>query len=189
MTRLSFSIPLVNAATVVILSSSALVSSADDWPVYRGPAGTGISKEAGLRDSGEATVAWKAEVGLGYSAPIISGGKVVISGHDGAKKDTLFCFDEKTGAELWQFSYEQPLGDLYFQGGTTGTATFDGDKILSRGSTGRAVLPECCEWIRRLAEASAKRFRIHDADLGISRGHRSSKVTGFTLRLGNPASH
>lgn len=130
MTRLSFSIPLVNAVSAVILSSSALLSSADDWPVYRGPAGTGISNEAGLRDSGEATVTLKAEVGLGYSAPIISSGKVVVSGHDGAKKDTLFCFDEKTGAELWQFSYEQPLGDLYFQGGTTGTATFDGDKIF-----------------------------------------------------------
>ena len=75
MNRMSFPTPFVNAAAAVILSSTAFLSQADDWPVYRGPAGTGISQEAGLRDSGEAKVAWKAEVGLGYSAPVISGPK------------------------------------------------------------------------------------------------------------------
>ncbi len=100
-----------------------------DWPRYRGPGLDGVSTEEGLRTSGEAKVLWSVEVGLGYSAPVIGGGRVVISGHDGKGTDTLFCFDEKTGEPRWKFSYPQPLGDLYFQGGTTGTATIDGDRV------------------------------------------------------------
>ncbi|HRQ89950.1 MAG TPA: PQQ-like beta-propeller repeat protein, partial [Bacteroidia bacterium] len=36
---------------------------------------------------------------------------------------------EKTGEPIWKHSYPQPLGDLYFQGGTTGTATVDGNRV------------------------------------------------------------
>lgn len=109
---------------------STLSIEAEDWPQYRGPEGSGISWEEGLRTEGSAPVSWEAKVGLGYSAPVISNGKVVISGHDGKETDTLFCFDEKSGEIVWKHSYPQPLGDLYFDGGTTGTATFDGDRIF-----------------------------------------------------------
>lgn len=130
MTRMSFSSLHVNAATMLLFACFFAASFADDWPVYRGPGGDGISKEAGFQVPETADVVWKTQVGLGYSAPVISDGKVVISGHDGKETDTLFCFDEKTGSEIWKYSYSQPLGDLYFQGGTTGTATFDGDLIF-----------------------------------------------------------
>lgn len=102
---------------------------ADDWPVYRGSDRNGISTESGLDGVASAEVVWEAQLGLGYSSPVISGGKVIIAGHDGQSTDTLYCLDEKTGAELWTHSYSQPLGDLYFQGGTTGTATISGDFV------------------------------------------------------------
>ncbi|MDA7920654.1 PQQ-binding-like beta-propeller repeat protein [Verrucomicrobiales bacterium] len=102
---------------------------ADDWPVLRGPERDGISNEEGLAKVTSAEVAWEKKVGLGYGAPVVGGGKVVIAGHDGGEKDTLFCFDEVTGDEKWKFSYPQPLADLYFQGGTTGTATINGDRV------------------------------------------------------------
>lgn len=130
---LPFSFPRVNPA--LFLSALLLPYAAQpglhgaDWARYRGPALDGISTEGGLRTSGEAKVLWKSAVGLGYSAPVISAGSVVISGHDGKEKDTLYCLDEATGAQRWAFSYPQPLGDLYFQGGTTGTATIDGDRV------------------------------------------------------------
>lgn len=130
MNRLPFSLPLVNSAVVAGIGSLLLgVSKADDWPVFRGPDLDGISKEEWTMTSGEAPVTWKAEIGLGYSSPVISDGKVVVSGHDGKESDTLFCFSESDGSVLWKFTYPQPLGDLYYQGGTTGTAAFDGDKI------------------------------------------------------------
>jgi len=49
-------------------------------------------------------------------------------------KDTVFCFDSATGKRLWSHSYAADLGDKYFDGGTTGTPTIDGERvfILSR---------------------------------------------------------
>ncbi len=109
---------------------------ADDWPGFRGPNHDGISREAGWKVSPDAPIAWKAQVGLGYSMPIVGGGKVIVSGHDGADTDSLFCFDEATGKEKWKLTYPQPLGDKFFQGGTTGTATLDGSKVFSLAREG-----------------------------------------------------
>lgn len=101
---------------------------AADWPRYRGPGLDGISQEEGLKTKGEAKVLWKAELGLGYSAPVVAQGKLVVTGHaDG--KDTVFCFDAASGREVWRYSYDQPVGDLYFPGGTTGTPTIDGGRV------------------------------------------------------------
>lgn len=132
-----FSFSRVNRALMLgalLLPGAELVSS--DWARYRGPGLDGISQESGLRDSGKAPVIWKATVGLGYSSPVIGGGRVIITGHDGKETDTIFCFDEKTGQVRWKFSYPQPLGDLYFQGGTTGTATLDGNRVYSLAREG-----------------------------------------------------
>ena len=84
-------------------------------------------------DQGPA-IAWKANVGLGFTSFVVSGGKAITVGHNEDDKDTVFCFDAATGKEIWKHPYPAELGDKYFEGGTTGTATFDGDKVywLSR---------------------------------------------------------
>jgi len=46
-------------------------------------------------------------------------------------KDTVFCFDSGTGKRLWSHSYAADLGDKYFDGGTTGTPTIDGDRVFT----------------------------------------------------------
>jgi len=121
----------VNPALMAGLALAAVSAPAADWPVYRGADRDGIAREPELQVSEEAEVAWRVEVGLGYSSPVVGDGRVIVSGHDGREQgeDTLYCFDEATGEERWTFSYPQPLGDLYFQGGTTGTATLDGARI------------------------------------------------------------
>ncbi|MDF1816022.1 MAG: PQQ-like beta-propeller repeat protein [Verrucomicrobiales bacterium] len=104
---------------------------ADDWPIFRGPDKNGISKETQWSiPAGKAPVAWKAEVGLGYSAATVANGKVFLTGHDGKASDRIFCFDEATGEQLWVHEYPQPLGDLYFQGGTTASVTSSGDRLF-----------------------------------------------------------
>ena len=108
----------------------------DDWPEWRGPQQNGVSRETGWMfqwpDDGP-KVAWKANVGLGYSGFVVGDGRAYTAGHaDG--KDTVFCFAAGTGKEIWKQSYDSELGDKYFQGGTTGTPMIDGDKVywLSR---------------------------------------------------------
>ena len=75
-------------------------------------------------------------MGLGFSTIVVADGKAITAGHDGKKDgaDTIWCFDAATGAVLWKHSYKAPLGDMYFEGGTTGTPTIDQGKVyhLSR---------------------------------------------------------
>ena len=89
-----FQFPRVNRAlmlSALLLPESGVMAA--DWARYRGPGMDGISEEVGLRNSGEAPVIWEKKVGLGYSAPVVGGGKVIITGHDGKETDTVFCFD------------------------------------------------------------------------------------------------
>ncbi|MEQ1859765.1 MAG: PQQ-binding-like beta-propeller repeat protein [Chthoniobacteraceae bacterium] len=119
------------------LSFALLATSAPaiDWPHFRGPARDGISAEKAWRSEwpGDVPVAWKAEVGLGYSSIVVAKGRAATVGHADAK-DTIFCFDATTGKSLWTHSHPSELGDKYYEGGTTGTPTFDGDRLywLSR---------------------------------------------------------
>jgi len=106
--------------------------SANDWPHWRGPDRSGISTENGWADSWPASgpaIAWKAQVGLGFSSFAVSGGRAFTVGH-ADEKDTVFCFDAATGKVVWKHSYPADLGDKYFEGGTTGSPTIDGDNVF-----------------------------------------------------------
>src|SRR6188474_2735678 len=105
---------------------------AEDWPQWRGPKRNGISQEKGWADQWPKEgppIAWKATVGLGFSSVVVSGGKAVTAGHAN-ETDTVFCFDALTGKELWKHSYPAELGDKYYEGGTTGTPKFDGERVF-----------------------------------------------------------
>lgn len=120
---------MVKLALVVALSAPVVRAGAEDWPRYRGPEATGYSAETGWAKTGKPKVAWKAEIGLGYSTIVVAGGHAFTTGH-GSGKDTVYCLDAVSGKEVWHFAYDQPLGDQYFQGGTTGTPTFAAGKLF-----------------------------------------------------------
>src|SRR5687767_15190139 len=123
-------------AALVLVCATAVAAFGDDWPQYRGPDRNGISKETGWLDQWPQQgppIAWKANVGLGFSSIVVSKGRAVTVGF-ADDKDTVFCFDAVSGKEVWKHSYPSELGDKYYEGGTTGCATFDGGKLywLSR---------------------------------------------------------
>ena len=125
-----------DVALAAVVLACNIRTSAEDWPRYRGLHGTGFSGETAWVKSGQPKVAWRAEVGLGYSSVTVSNGRAYTTGHDGRGKDTLFCMDALSGKEIWRYSYPQPLGDLYFQGGTTGTPSISGGKVFQTGREG-----------------------------------------------------
>lgn len=115
--------------TLLVVSLLASPAAADDWPRWRGPHLSGIAQEKGWLDhwpkEGPA-IAWKASVGIGFSAVSVAQGRLYTMGHkDG--QDTVYCLDAATGKQIWSHSYEAALGDLNFEGGPTGTPTiYDG---------------------------------------------------------------
>src|SRR5439155_9435407 len=91
------------AALVLLLLSLAV--RAGDWPQFRGPGGNGVAQEdkAPLYWGPTNNVRWKATLlGPGNSSPIVSRGRVFVTcAEDSGKKRNLYCFDRRTGQQLW----------------------------------------------------------------------------------------
>lgn len=112
-------------------------SRALDWPRFRGPDATGISRETGWSWQWPAdgpNELWRAKIGQGVSTVVVSRGLLISTGHNARKEaggeDTVWCLDAVTGKPVWKHTYPAPLGDRFWEGGTTGVPTFDGDRVF-----------------------------------------------------------
>ncbi|MEO6035136.1 MAG: PQQ-binding-like beta-propeller repeat protein [Verrucomicrobiota bacterium] len=122
----------------MLFVSLAFPALASDWPHWRGPQRNGISEETGWLDTWPADgppIAWKASAGLGFSSFVIADGRMLTLGHaDG--QDTVWCFESASGKVLWKHAYPSDLGDKFFEGGTTGTPTIDGNRVFTMSRWG-----------------------------------------------------
>jgi len=111
-------------------------SQAEDWTMFRGPRGNGISdeKDVPLKWSAEDNVKWKVKLPApGNGSPIVSNGRVfLVSANKEGTKRSLLCFDRKTGKQLWEqtvsFGKDMPTHKTNPFGSST-PAT-DGKKIV-----------------------------------------------------------
>src|ERR1043165_5324277 len=122
------------------LSLFSLCSSlhADDWYRWRGPDLNGISKETGWfkpwPHNGPRQI-WQANVGMGYSTVSVSKGRVFTCGSE-KKTQTVYCLDEKSGHPIWTHSFAPAFEPQYYEGGSSGTPTVDGDLVYHLGQMG-----------------------------------------------------
>ncbi|MFT4548201.1 MAG: outer membrane protein assembly factor BamB [Verrucomicrobiales bacterium] len=123
---------------LIFLTSFA---SASDWP-WRGPNHDGISTETNLKLSwdDEPEIVWKAKIGEGYSSVVIHGNKLFTMGLDnGSKMEFVRCLDAKSGKEIWAHGYKSTFKPKFYDGGTSGTPTVDGDEVYVFGQTGELM--------------------------------------------------
>jgi outer membrane protein assembly factor BamB len=82
------------------------VSTAEEWPGWRGPRGDGTSAETGLplRWGANDNVRWKAEVpGTGHSSPVVWGDRVFLTScREADQQRLLLCYDRRDGKRLWE---------------------------------------------------------------------------------------
>jgi len=112
-----------------------------DWPNYRGPNYNGITTETDWSCNWPGAgpkVLWKKSVGIGFSCTAVVDGRVYTMGNTGKKSNTdvVYCFDAKTGAELWKHSYPCPLEPKYYEGGTLSSPTVDAGKVYTLSKMG-----------------------------------------------------
>ena len=147
--------------TVLGLLLTAVVTTANDWPQFRGPSGQGYSSdtELPLEWNESKNIAWKVPVpGLGWSSPVIADGQVWLTSSltsDTGASLRLLGYDLTSGQELFNtevFHVDDsnspnpknslasptpvldPSGDrIYVHFGSYGTAalTTDGDVVWS----------------------------------------------------------
>jgi outer membrane protein assembly factor BamB len=97
---------------------------ATDWPQWRGPDRAAAWTESGiiekLPDTG-LKLLWRAPVGMGYSSPVIVGGKVYLNDTELEKKpmvrERVHCLEADSGRVVWTCSYETPVPDWFFMEG------------------------------------------------------------------------
>ncbi|MEZ0386460.1 MAG: PQQ-binding-like beta-propeller repeat protein [Verrucomicrobium sp.] len=136
----------------VTAASAAMVTAgwAEDWPQWRGQHRDGTSTEvAGIADFPPAglPVLWKAEVGAGWSSPVVVQGKVYVLDARLQRPqawERVTCRDVQTGKVLWQKEEAVPYPEFCFvagqENGPTSTPVVAGGNIYTLGQMGRV----CC---------------------------------------------
>ena len=130
MTRRLFALAAILAASV------ALTANAADWPQWRGPDRTAISKETGLLKTWPANGPqkdWTVKVpGGGHGSPTIADGKIFVV----AKKDSdeiASCLKESDGSPVWEKTFSSLGGERIDRNvGPRSTPTFHTDPKIGK---------------------------------------------------------
>ncbi len=127
------------AAMVLVSLGNTGISSAQDWPHFRGPARdnrvTGFKAPAAWPQN--LTMVWKVDVGTGDASPVLSGGKLFLNTRQG-DEEAVLCLDASSGSQLWRYSYrtDAVTGPAASHPGPRGTPSLAEGKLVTFGATG-----------------------------------------------------
>lgn len=117
----------------------AFATAAFEWPHFRGPAHGGPAGAGTLPAPGSLEVAWKKNLGSGYSGIAVAGGKVVTLYAQGGD-DLLAAFDASSGEIAWQLRLgEKYAGHDGSDDGPISTPAIDGGVVYALGPRGALV--------------------------------------------------
>jgi outer membrane protein assembly factor BamB len=126
---------------LVVLASPCVGAqqAGSDWPRFLGPLDTSVSPEKGIiapwPEKG-LRVLWHRELGTGYSAPVISKGKLFQFDRVGDQA-RLQCLNPRTGEFIWDFKYPTNYRDFYnYNNGPRCCPVVDGDRVFIHGPEG-----------------------------------------------------
>jgi outer membrane protein assembly factor BamB len=125
-------------ALFILLTSglSQLIASGEDWPMWRGPRGDGISDDASVPTEWSTTknIRWKTPLpGQGLSSPIVVGDSVFVTSVVPADQARfLIRLDKATGRVLWtSLIHTGPIENQHkFNNSASSTPASDGKSIF-----------------------------------------------------------
>jgi outer membrane protein assembly factor BamB len=149
-------------SSLVFLLVGTTVSFAADWPQWRGPDRTDVSKETGLLkkwpDEGPKRVWLFKEAGLGYAGPSIAGGKLFTMGTR-ENEEVLLALDANSGKELWVAKLGKVLENNWGNG-PRGTPTVDGDHVYTLSGEGLLACAQVADgkivWTKAMKDVGGK---------------------------------
>lgn len=135
---------MVSLAACILCGTCATLTWAEDWPQWRGPNRNGAWTESGILETLPAEglkVRWRMPVGLGWSSPVVSQGRVFVTDvqlETRPAQERVHCFDEATGKSLWTYAYEAEYPDLMPENRSTPAATpiVEAGKLYMIGGNG-----------------------------------------------------
>ncbi len=150
--------PILTAIFSTAFASLTAHAGTGDWPQWRGPDRTDVSRETGLLKSwpeGGPKRVWLFEnAGLGYAGYAIVGGRLFTMGIR-ESSEHLIAVDAGTGKELWSAKIGEVLKNEWGDG-PRGTPAVDGDRIYSMSGRGNVVCANAADgkvvWQRTMKE-------------------------------------
>ena len=131
---------------VVILSLAVCaLAGAADWPQWRGPERTGVSKETGLLKSwpknGPPLLWTYKDLGIGYSGPAIVGNRLYTMG---ARNEVTYviALDVDKGTEIWSHKVGPIFTQDAYGDGPRSNPTIDGNYLYALDGNGELVCLE-----------------------------------------------
>lgn len=126
------------ALLVVCCLAWAGAAQAENWPRFRGPAGTGVSTEKNVPvEWTSKDIAWRTQLpGEGQSSPVIWGGKIFLTSAEAAGdtvKRYVICVNRLDGKILWQQLAHTGPGESLHKMNTFASATCatDGEHVIA----------------------------------------------------------
>jgi outer membrane protein assembly factor BamB len=88
---------------------TAAATLAADWPQWRGPARDGHATPATEPQTWpeRLTLAWKHDVGIGHSSPVVAADRVFLHTRQG-EQEVIAAYDLASGKPAWQYRYDAP---------------------------------------------------------------------------------
>ena len=166
------SISIIAALILNPILCAAQPSHTMEWPHWRGPNRDASTTNTGLNLQWTADgppVAWKADVGQGYSCVAIAGGRAYTMGRDKNTTDTVWCLNAETGKKIWEYSYLKT--DKYTQPGDNGpasTPTIDGDRVYTLGLNGEFYCFDAATGKVRWSKNLMHEFGVKPSNYGFS---------------------
>jgi len=146
--------PEKTGRTIVLIFALAQVVAvrAEDWPQWRGPNRDGVWSESGILQTfppDGLKIRWRAPVGIGFSSPVIAGGRVFVTDSELAKpkaRERVHAFDAATGKPLWSYTHNVNYPDSafdkkYLRGPIATPVAADG-RIYTLGASGNVLCLE-----------------------------------------------
>lgn len=134
--------------SLLVLPSLAVPSRADDWPQWRGPQRTGISRETGLLKEwpkeGPKLVWQIKDLGSGFGAPAVANGTIYVMSNSGLDNEYVQAIRATDGKKLWMVTIGKvgnPMQQPSYPGARS-MPTVDGDALYVLSSDGELACVE-----------------------------------------------
>ena len=135
-------------SAVVVTSTAGAAASTSDWPQWRGPERSGVSRERGLLKqwpAGGPKLVWQVDdIGDGYSTPVVVGSRIYLMSNRGMENEFVQALSSKDGKPVWTTrvgNVGNPEQNPRYPKARS-TPTVDGDFIYALGSDGDLVCLE-----------------------------------------------
>jgi len=152
--------------------SESELREGEDWPIFLGPQGTGISSEIGLAETWPKDgppIIWSKEVGTGYSAPSVRGNRIVLHHRIGGGDEIVECLRADNGEPVWKYSYASGFKDPYgYNNGPRCSPLLTEDRCYTFGAEGKLVCLDLKAGTKVWAKDAKTEFDLPDWFFGIS---------------------